>query len=326
MTDPTTLLTEPRIKLVATLEPVAGTRFQPTGFPDLGPATYASPDDGRRLLLVESAQSMANRLEGQLWDEGRDAPIPLIEVLPYLRILDGNGQYLTSSRTESHRIASAYVKRARFRNGAADGEIDGLELIGRRLGLERQRPIDQGRVARATFELDPLSLVHGVFFADDRWYGQPKIARALTAFVEAAGVQEAYSGGVKFDHVSNTGDVRGAGAEGKASKEGFGNVPFPRTEFVAETIEASFVLDVSQIRRYALEQREQELLLALALYEVRSLLDEGMRLRTACDLAVRELRGELPLGFELPAGDVLESWISSRVGERRPPLEGTFGA
>lgn len=315
MTDPAALLAEPRVKIVAELRPLAGTRFQPTGFPDLGPATYPSPVDGTRLLLVESAQSMANRLEGTLWDDASQSPVELVTWLPYVRIFDKGGEYLTSSRTESHRLASAYVKGAQF-----DGQ-SGLELLLERLGLEKQRPIDHARVQRAVFDLDPLCLLHGVFFADDKWPGQPKLARALTAFVEAADVQEAYSGGVKFDHVSNTGDAE----QSRGSKEGFGNVPFPRTEFVAGSLEASFVLDVSQIRRYALEQREKELLLALALLEIRALLDAGLRLRTACDLDVVSLRGERPEGFELPDFERIERWASERMGDARPPLNGVFG-
>jgi CRISPR-associated protein Csb1 len=315
MTDLAHLLKEPRIKIVAELEPIAGTRFQPTGFPDLGPATYASPVDGRRLLLVESAQSMANWLEGRLWDARSNEPSDAVGAFPYVRVFDGGGEYLTSSRTESHRLASAYVKDAKF------GETTGLELIRERLGLAKQRPIDHARVARAVFDLDPLCLLHGIFFADEKWPGQPKIARAITAFVEAAGVQEAYSGGVKFDHVSNAGDKEA----GKAAEQGYGNVPFARTEFVAESIEASFVVDVSQIRRYALQDRERELLLALALYEIRSLLDEGLRLRTACDLAVGTVRGELPTAFELPDLGTLEQAIRERVTEQRPPLDGVYG-
>jgi len=52
----------PRLLIHADLKPVQGDRFQPTGFADLGAAIYERPD-GRRMLLVESAQSMANRLE-----------------------------------------------------------------------------------------------------------------------------------------------------------------------------------------------------------------------------------------------------------------------
>lgn len=315
MTDLAALLEAPRLKLLADLEPMAGSRFQPTGFPDLGAATYPSPANGETLLLVESAQSMANRLEATLWDDSQDRPVPVVDGLPYVRVLDRSGAYLTSSRTESHRLASAYVKEATI------GGEKGVELIGARLGLAKGRPIDHGRVARAVFDLDPLCLVHGVFFADKAWHGQPKIARALSAFVEAAGVEAAFSGGVKFDHVSNTGDIDPGGA-----KEGFGNVPFARTEYVARSITASFVIDLSQIRHYALEQREKELLAALALYEIRSLLDEGLRLRTACDLAVVAERCELPSGFALPRLAKLTMLIGERITDLRPPLDGVFGS
>ena len=52
----------PRLLMHANLKPVQGDRFQPTGFADLGAAVYERPD-GTRMLLVESAQSIANRLE-----------------------------------------------------------------------------------------------------------------------------------------------------------------------------------------------------------------------------------------------------------------------
>jgi len=135
-------------------------------------------------------------------------------------------------------------------------------------------------------------------------------------------VQEAYSGGVKFDHVSNQGDKE---VEGRTAKEGFGNVPFARTEFVAETIEASFIIDVSQIRRYALEDRERELLLALGLLEIRRLLDGGLRLRTACDLEVESIRLERPDGFELPDLAALEEAVATRLPAETAPLDGVYG-
>src|SRR2546421_3867302 len=56
------------------LQPSLGNRFQPTGFPDIGAADFERPvrlADGAttwlRCLLVESAQSMANRLEATAW-------------------------------------------------------------------------------------------------------------------------------------------------------------------------------------------------------------------------------------------------------------------
>jgi len=50
----TTLDQSPRLLMEANLTPLQGTRFQPTGFPDLGAATYDGPG-GNRMLLVESA-------------------------------------------------------------------------------------------------------------------------------------------------------------------------------------------------------------------------------------------------------------------------------
>jgi CRISPR-associated protein Csb1 len=57
----------PRTVLEADLTPLAGSLFQPTGFPDLGAAEFEAAG-GTRALLVESAQSMANWLESTTWD------------------------------------------------------------------------------------------------------------------------------------------------------------------------------------------------------------------------------------------------------------------
>src|SRR3954447_11306935 len=75
----------PRVLIEADLKPVAGTRIQPTGFPDLGAATYDAPD-GTPTLLVESAQSMANRLEAICWDDGTNDIVPELKGLPYVNV------------------------------------------------------------------------------------------------------------------------------------------------------------------------------------------------------------------------------------------------
>ena len=85
------------------VEPIQGTRFQPTGFPDLGAATYQAGNVD--CLLVESAQSMANRLELQIWDEGKQELKDAFKGLPYIRVTK-DGNFLTSSIVEAHRINS----------------------------------------------------------------------------------------------------------------------------------------------------------------------------------------------------------------------------
>src|SRR5271157_3470140 len=100
---------KPRILIEVNLKPVAGTRIQPTGFPDLGPATYDAPDgDGGTVstLLVESAQSMANRLEAVCWDEAAENVVPELKDLPFVKVKLaglGKGMDTTCSLLEFHR-------------------------------------------------------------------------------------------------------------------------------------------------------------------------------------------------------------------------------
>lgn len=287
------------------MRPVAGSRFQPTGFPDIGAAVFDRPvDDDRKwekCLVLESAQSMANHLEAVAWDPGEEMPVSALAGLPYVRVVDEHGLYVTSSRTEAHRLASAFVK---------DSTLDGVgmkDIIRDRLKLRDDTPLSPRDIAAAVCAMDPMCLVHGVFFAetDKVWPGQPKIARALTAFAEAHDVQEAISGGVKRD------DVRHSTKDtvGRAS-EGYGSVPFHRTEYVARSIEVSFVLDLDQLASYGLPDPGAELLATAAHWEIRALLERGFRPRTACDL---EIQDDAPLG-SLPSLDELNAHLHGLVG------------
>ena len=90
---------------------------------------------------------------------------------------------------------------------------------------------------------DVNSLLHGVFLAKKELAGgRLRVARALSAFVEADNVQVAPSGGVKNDHVNPSG----------VTKDGFGNVPFARDEYTAKPITLYVNLDLVQIRGYGL--------------------------------------------------------------------------
>lgn len=271
-----------RRRLTLTLEPVAGSRFQPTGFPALGAATFERADTDGELLLVESVQSMANRLESTTWDAARNQPAAEVASLPYVRVVDGAGTYLTSSRVEAHRLASAYV---------LDSTLDGApvrDALRDRLGLAAGRPLDARRVAAEVFALDPVSLVHGVFFAQQKWPWQPKIARALTCFIEAEDVRAAVSGGVKRDSVYNTVEDK------RGTKDGYGSVPHTRVEFTAARIRLYAVIDDQQIESYGLSPAATEVVAALAEWELATLLAEGLRLRTACDLVVSGSVDEVP--------------------------------
>jgi CRISPR-associated protein Csb1 len=266
-----------RTILEVELVPLAGSLFQPTGFPDLGAAEF-----GDSRLLVESAQSMANWLESTTWDAATNDQVSELAGVPYVRVVSSDKSFLSSSRLEAHRLASAYIM------AGTVNEVSGEAWLEKQLGLVKGRPLDYRAVAQACFRLDPLSLVHGVFFARKNWPWQPKISRAVTSFIEASGVKAAVSGGVKRDSVINE-------AKGGATAEGYGTVPHHRVEYTADKITAFFTVDHAQFRSYGLSVPATSLLEALADFEIATLLDRGLRLRTRCDLVVSEvIKGERP--------------------------------
>ena len=302
-----------RLSFDVELAPLLGSTFQPTGFPDVGAATFCRFEHGEKVpaLLVESVQSMANRLEATAWDAARDEPVAEVAGLPYVRVVrTGTGEFLTSSRLEAHRLASPYV------HAATLGGKPMFDEIRDRLGLARDTPLNRRHMAFAVAELDPFCLVHGVFFSQKEWWGQPKFERASSAVIEARGVQSVVSGGRKSDRVRH--DVK---EDTLATREGYGSVPFHRTEWTAKTIIASFVIDTELLRSYGLPQPVTELLQTLALWEIRRFLHSGLRLRTACDLEMVGAESSRH-GSALPGLDEL----TSRIAELIPQGRDLFGA
>jgi CRISPR-associated protein Csb1 len=272
-----------RTTYALSLKPTAGYRFQPTGFPNLGAATFDRPAPGGgwvKALHVESPQSMANRLEATTWDPAERQQVGALAGVPYVQVVNADGEFLTSSRLEAHRLASAYIVES-----AVDGQT-GSEWLRNRLGIVKGAAVDHRQLANAIFELDPLSLIHGVFFARGDWPWQPKVARAITCFIDADDVRVAASGGVKTDSVDT---------EGGNTDTGYGMVPHQRIEYTAQAITAYVTIDRQQISSYGLSRTREELLNALIDYEVAHLFGGGgLRLRTACDLEVAESGDDLP--------------------------------
>src|SRR5574337_1639046 len=97
----------PRLLMEARLKPLQGHRFQPTGFADLGPARYTLPD-GTAMLLVESVQSVANRMELACCQEDRRTLLSELNGLAHV-VSKSNGEVLTASYLEAHRLSSPYL-------------------------------------------------------------------------------------------------------------------------------------------------------------------------------------------------------------------------
>ena len=294
--DFTALAAAPRLLLEAILKPVQGTRFQPTGFPNLGHAVYDSPDGHGRTVLVESAQSMANRLEAVCWDTLSDDWVAPLRGMPVVKVVDSDRKPLTNSLIEAHRLNSPYILEGK------DKTV--VDLLQRRLaGMEVGR-VDLRELAKVLLEFDTNALLHGVFLAKKQLAGgRLRLPRSLSAFVEATNATVAASGGVKNDGVNPKGDT------GK----GFGNVPFARDEWVAETVTAFFNLDLRQIRAFGLGSDVERLLIMLALFKIRKFLVEGLRLRTACDFDVVNIKVTRPGSFTLPDLNAIEAELPGLI-------------
>ena len=232
MADISSLKDVKRVLFNIPLMPLQGRRFQPTGFPSLGAATFQTSNGTG--LLVESTQSMANRLELTIWDNARNDVKQEFDGLSHVRV-NRNEKFLTDTILEPHRLNSPYLLEAKNRKF--------IEMLKKEVGALETGPIDRKKLIESVLKYDVNSLVHGLFLTKkDLAGGRLRIARALSAFIEADGIRVAASGGVKNDHVNPSGDTA----------KGFGNVPFPRDEYTADTITLYINLDLALIRGYGL--------------------------------------------------------------------------
>ena len=283
----------PRLLIEVELRPLQGSRFYPTHFPGLGAASYDGPD-GSRMLLVESNQSVANRLETVCWDsaaaDGDGDWVAPLRGLPYVQARTREGKVLTNSVLEAHRINSEYIARA-----------DGIDVIKEAVAYDPKRPFDvRAQLVPALLRFDPNALIHGVFL--EEWAGVIRLPRTLSGFIEARDINVAQSGGVKFNRAE------------PGLKEGEGNVPYSRDDYTAGSITAYFNLDLAQIYAFGLGDAAEQLLIALALYKVRRFLDTGLHLRSACDLEViGQPRVKRPSGYELPGSDDLAAVLPGYI-------------
>lgn len=324
---------ESPLVLTATLEPIVGDRFQPAGFPEIGHVIYKAPrKDGstENVCIVDSAASMANHLESVCQRGAHD--LDLVEELsgmPYIRCVTGDladggklpmeqREVVVTSLTEGHRIASSY-----FLDGVAlksdgakgEGKFEG-ELI-TRFGIvlpgssKAHPPAEKWwNVFKTIFEIDPNSLVHGVLFP--QW--QIKIPRALTAHLEAFGAGRVDRSGVKFDRLGKTTS---------------GQPIFAVDDATAESIRATFVLDVSLIQSFGrkkdentlgLSEKQQEFLVALALWKIQKLLASPFRFRSGCHLRCNTLKsGEQDIEIGVNIKELLKA-----VGFGEHPITDVF--
>jgi len=320
---------ESPLVLTATLEPIVGDRFQPAGFPEIGHVIYKAPRTGGRtenVCIVDSAASMANHLESVCQRSAHDLElVDDLDGMPYIRCVTNTTEgkvptkereVVVTSLTEGHRIASSY-----FLEGST---IDPVGKIGKSFQEELENtfgvepkgsknahppPEKWWSVFREIFLRDPNALVHGVLFP--QW--QIKISRALTSHHEAFGAGRVDRSGVKFDRLGKTTS---------------GQPIFAVDDTTAESIRATFVIDVDLIRSFGrtkkvdgkdtqlgLSEKQQEFLVALALWKIERLLASPFRFRSGCHLRCTTLKSyDQEVAIEV---DIKAAITAASFGERR---------
>lgn len=305
-----------RILVECELAPLQGTRFQPAGFPDLGPAVYARPD-GTSMILVDSPQAVVNHLESHsLTPDGLNF-VDALKGLSMVVVKDNKDKVITNSVLEGHRIASPYVL----------GDKEKTKVGDIFAGLDKKKsPLkDITEIRKAIFRYDINSLLHGAWLSRTG-EGRIRITRALSAFIEGADARAAEYGGVKRDHVTTSvrsSDEDGGGDDeaGGDASSGMGSIPYHRVDYTAK-IKAYFSVDLALIGSYNLGTSEGQLIEALALWKIRMFLDSAYRPRTACDLAV--VPGSIktdPVSALPDAGEIAER-LGRLIGECRDSLGG----
>ena len=225
-----------------------------------------------------------------------------LQGLSYVRVqLEGASDAKTNSLVEAHRINSPFII----------SNKDFQKIFTEEADYAKGKPLNWQKIAGAFFKLDVNSILHGAFMANVE-DGRVKIARALSGFIEAQNVLEVVSGGVKNNPIDPTGKLRAA----EYDKDVYSNVPYQRKEYTAERITAYFNLDLGLLASYDLGDDAFDLLTALALFKIRRFLDNGLRLRTACDFKLKkELLVTEPEGFEIPGESVLLEMLQGKIAD-----------
>lgn len=307
-------------RIYITTELKADDLIQPVGFKDIGNvAPYRMGE--HKELLIDTEAAMANWLEAPLMCEPDEVTlVASLKGLPHVQaIIKENNQerILTTSLLEAHRIASYYLFGYKQKGSVIPTKF-GKELQIKLQGKAAYPGYFQ-ELAKAIFQVDPNSLVHGVFFPHLQGV-KNRIPRTLSVRVRGINPEAVSLGGVKLERVT---------ASGGDSKKGASQVPYFRKLFAVERVEFRAAIDVHQIRQFGfgegtqavgLSESQKTLILALCLWKIRKFLTLPYRPRTACDLmpneqlsanwsdfpSLQELESQLPKLIEAAYSDVPE--------------------
>ncbi len=324
----------------AGLSPVAGaSRFQPSGFPEIGHVIYEAPRrDGstEKVCIVDSCASMANHLETVCLQGPAGELHPDLEGIPYVRCVtdlgdapaegDKRERLVCTTLTEGHRLSSDY-----FLDGLVELKWKPAEKRESKKKSEKSKqettpahwegPKFREKL-RQDFGVKEIKEDKTYFIWPENWWAiyktlfrhdpnslvhgvmfakeQIKLSRLLSAHMEALGAARVGSSGVKFDRLQKTKS---------------GQPIFAVDEETAQQIVATFVVDLALLRSYGRDKEgekegkgltatQKRLLLDLSVWKIKRLLEAPFRFRTGCHLTCTGI------GWydETDGQDVMSNW------------------
>lgn len=279
-----------RVIISASLKLENGHFLQPTGFPDIGPCMYTD-GEGQARCLIESEQSMANRLEAVCM-KSPGVWVDVLDFLPVIEVRDsGSGDLLATNLTEPHRLASSYILEGTVQ------EKKVVDLFRGRIGLTDDGSswaLDKrGNLEKLVFALDPAALLHGFQFIQWKFVGLRQ-TRIISSRLECvlSKEPEVHYGMVKFDAIEPAG-------QGEKSNKGQSIAAKSRVVPARKGIEATFDIDLLALKSLDLDGIQKKFLLALALWKIGAFLSNkpafdvrsrqtgpALRLRADCYLSL----------------------------------------
>jgi len=132
------------------------------------------------MLLVESAQSMANRLEVVCWDTVADDWVTPLKGLPVVKVKDRASKPLTNSVLEPHRLNSPYILEGKDKAF--------LTTLQKELAIAEKGIVDIRKLTATLLKYDTNALLHGVFLAKKEIAGgRMRLPRALHSIHRSRG-------------------------------------------------------------------------------------------------------------------------------------------
>jgi CRISPR-associated protein Csb1 len=251
------LYAQDRVVITASLKLTNGRFLQPTGFPDIDACIYRDKE-GRRWCLVESEQSMSNRLEAVCM-KSPGVWVDDLKGLPLIAVKNKAHDLLATNLTEPHRIASSYILDGKRVGNTGDMRA----LFESKLGLRNGGdfwPLDKRKdLEELVFALDPAALLHGFQFVQWKFVGLRQ-TRLIHARLEAelAEEPEVHYQMVKFDQIEQ-------GTQPETNK---GQSIAAKSRIVPKNIVATFEIDVLGLKSLSLEEDRKKFLLGLALWKI----------------------------------------------------------